>query len=97
MFFGARRRRIRRMLTGSLSRSKARKDTEEAYIEARWESCGEVPLLTTNLASEECDDASRDGVHVPIPCGGKPIRTISFLELFGRFEFDFRRCENFFE
>ena len=31
-----------------------------------------------------------------LPCGGKPIRTISgFLELIGRFEFDFRRCEHY--
>ena len=32
-----------------------------------------------------------------LPFSGTPIRTISgFLELISRFEFDFRRCENFF-
>ena len=52
------------------------------------------------LRLKDLDKQLRKCIKDKIPCGSKPIRTISeFLELISRFEFDFRRlgffCERF--
>ena len=61
------------------------KDTPSIHIEPP----------TEIVLERRCSMSS--GVGEKVPCGGKPIRTISgFLELISRFEFEFRRCENDF-